>query len=102
VYDAACERIGRDPGRARHSAVLPVACGVTAAQARRRREAVAADRLLAYGTVGTPQRVVDQLAELRDAGADTVYFHIYDIDDTDHVALLGADVLPHFAAGGTP
>lgn len=101
VFDAACERIGRDPATARHSAVLPVACGATAAQAQRRRAAIGADRLLERGTVGTPQEVVDRLGELREAGADTVYFHIYDIDDTDHVALLGADVLPHFTQGGT-
>ncbi len=102
VFDAACERIGRDPATARHSAVLPVACGATAARADRRRAAVDADRMFTYGTVGTPQQVVDRLAEIRAAGADTVYFHIYDVDDTDHVALLGADVLPHFAAGGMP
>jgi F420-dependent oxidoreductase-like protein len=99
IFDAACEKIGRDPATARHSAVLPVACGATPADAQRRRASIGADRLLELGTVGTPQQVVDKLAELRDAGADTVYFHIYDIDDTDHVALLGADVLPHFAQG---
>jgi F420-dependent oxidoreductase-like protein len=99
VFDAACEKIGRDPASARHSAVLPVACGVTAADVRRRRASIGADRLLAHGTVGTPRQVVDRIGELAAAGADTVYFHIYDIDDTDHVALLGADVLPHFVQG---
>lgn len=101
VFDAACERIGRDPASARHSAVLPVACGTTVAEADRRRAAVGADRMFAHGLVGTTQQVVDRLAGLRDAGADTVYFHIYDLDDTDHVALLGADVLPHFAGGNS-
>ncbi|HVV21243.1 MAG TPA: LLM class F420-dependent oxidoreductase [Pseudonocardiaceae bacterium] len=101
VFDAACERIGRDPATARHSAVLPVACGATPAEADRRRAAVDADRMFTHGLVGTPQQVVDRVAQLRETGADTVYFHIYDIDDTDHVALLGADVLPHFVRGGT-
>jgi F420-dependent oxidoreductase-like protein len=103
VFDAACARIGRDPSRARHSTVLPVACGTTEAEARRRQAAAGgARRLLDEGTVGTPQQVVDRVAELRAAGADTVYFHIYDITDTDHVALLGADVLPHFVPGDAP
>ena len=28
---------------------------------------------------------------------DTVYFHIYDVDDTDHVRLIGSEVLPRAA-----
>ena len=27
-------------------------------------------------------------------GADTVYFHLYDVTDLDHVRLLGREVLP--------
>jgi hypothetical protein len=28
------------------------------------------------------------------AGAETVYFHLYDVTDLDQVRLLGAEVLP--------
>ena len=35
-----------------------------------------------------------RLAELQAAGADTVYFHLYDVTDLDHVRLLGREVLP--------
>ena len=28
------------------------------------------------------------------AGADTVYLHLYDVADLDHVRLLGREVLP--------
>ena len=35
-----------------------------------------------------------RLAELHAAGADTVYFHLYDVTDLDHVRLLGREVLP--------
>ena len=33
-------------------------------------------------------------AELHAAGAGTVYFHLYDVTDLDHVRLLGREVLP--------
>jgi alkanesulfonate monooxygenase SsuD/methylene tetrahydromethanopterin reductase-like flavin-dependent oxidoreductase (luciferase family) len=46
------------------------------------------------GITGTPAEVAGRLAELRAAGADTVYLHLYDVTDTDHVRLLGAEVLP--------
>jgi alkanesulfonate monooxygenase SsuD/methylene tetrahydromethanopterin reductase-like flavin-dependent oxidoreductase (luciferase family) len=45
--------------------------------------------------IGSPQAVVDRLAELAAEGTDTVYFHIYDIHDIDHVRLIGEEVLPH-------
>jgi hypothetical protein len=36
--------------------------------------------------------------------SSSVYLHIYDIHDLDHIALIGAEVLPHTAAMkvGTP
>jgi len=96
VFARACEAIGRDPGEARRSAVLPVACGTTAGQAERRALVMGGSGLIrANATIGSPQRVVDRLGELRESGADTVYLHIYDIEDLDHIALLGAEVLPH-------
>lgn len=94
-FARACEAIGRDPNEARRSYVLPVACGTTAAEAQRRAAVMGSERIRANSTVGTPQQVVDRIGELREAGADTVYFHIYDIHDLDHIALLGAEVLPH-------
>ena len=46
------------------------------------------------GVTGTPGDVLGLLAELQAAGADTVYFHLYDVADLDHVRLLGREVLP--------
>jgi len=46
------------------------------------------------GVTGTPGNIIARLAELRAAGADTVYFHLYDVTDLDHVHLLGREVLP--------
>lgn len=100
VFDDACAAIGRDPATARRSAVLPVACGATPAEAQRRADAIGSPRLLAVAAVGGPQEVTDRIGELADTGADTVYLHIYDIHDLDHVALIGAEVLPHLQRSG--
>jgi hypothetical protein len=34
------------------------------------------------------------LAELRTADANTVYFHLYNVTDIDHVRFLGREILP--------
>ena len=46
-----------------------------------------------HAAIGSPALVADRIEEQRKAGADTIYFHIYDIEDLDHIALLGAEVL---------
>jgi F420-dependent oxidoreductase-like protein len=90
--DEACERIGRDPTRVRRSAVLPVACGTAPSEVDRRAAMIGSELIRRHAAIGPPALVVDRVDELRKAGADTIYFHIYDIDDLDHVALLGAEV----------
>jgi F420-dependent oxidoreductase-like protein len=92
-FDRACERIGRDPTQARRSAVLPVACATTPAEVDRRAAVIGSDLIRRHAAIGSPALVADRVEELRKAGADTVYFHIYDIEDLDHIALLGAEVL---------
>jgi F420-dependent oxidoreductase-like protein len=94
-FRAACEKIGRDPATARLSYVIPVACGADKAEADRRAESIRAPALREAAACGTPQVVVDRIAELAAEGVDTLYFHIFDIHDVDHVRLLGEEVLPH-------
>ena len=71
-------------------------CGQTRGEAARRAAALgeAGARMLLMGVTGTPGDVLGRLAELRAVGADTVYFHLYDVTDLDHVRLLGREVLP--------
>ena len=71
-------------------------CGETRGEAARRAAALgeAGARMLRMGVTGAPGDVLGRLAELRAAGADTVYFHLYDVADLDHVRLLGREVLP--------
>ena len=71
-------------------------CGRTAGEAARRAAALgdAGLRLLGQGVVGTPADVLGRIRELAAACVDTVYFHIYDAADTEHVRLLGRTVAP--------
>ena len=73
-----------------------VCCGETLDEADRRAAALgeAGARMLRMGVTGTPGDVAARLAELRASGADTVYFHLYDVADLDDVRLLGHEVLP--------
>jgi F420-dependent oxidoreductase-like protein len=98
VFRRACEEIGRDPATARLSYVIPVACGADKAEADRRAESIRSPALRDAAAWGSPQLVVDRLAELAAGGTDTLYFHIYDIHDLDHVRLLGEEVLSHVAS----
>jgi F420-dependent oxidoreductase-like protein len=100
-FTRACEAIGRDPGEARLSAVLPVACGATAAETDRRAGVMRSELIRANAVIGSPAEVAERIGELAEAGADTVYLHIYDIHDLDHITLIGAEVLPHVVPSRT-
>jgi F420-dependent oxidoreductase-like protein len=88
---------GRDPAAIRLSTTLPVCCAATRAEAERHQEflGAAGARLLSAGVVGVPGDVLGRLEQLTEAGLDTVYFHIYDVDYLDQVRLLGQEVVPH-------
>ncbi|MFF7987964.1 TIGR03560 family F420-dependent LLM class oxidoreductase [Streptomyces sp. NPDC007901] len=94
-FDRICDETGRDPSTVRKSVILPVACGTSPAEIKAREAALPAGPLRAEAVVGRPEDVLERLAELRrEGGVDTVYFHLYDTEDSDHVRLLGAEVLP--------
>lgn len=95
-FDRICEEAGRDPATVRRSTTLPVCCGQTRAEAQRRAGELgeAGARMLRLGLVGVPEEVVAYIEEFAAAGIDTVYFHIYNVEDLDHIRLLGSEVLP--------
>jgi F420-dependent oxidoreductase-like protein len=94
-----CEEIGRDPSTLRMSVTTQVICGSTQAEAQARLERLGdpGRRMLARGTVGDVPAVVGALEDLQAAGAETAYLHIFDIDDLDHLRLIGAEVLPQLS-----
>ena len=94
-----CEEIGRDPDSLRLSATHQVICGATRVEAQERlaRLGPPGERMLANGVVGTPSEIVDELHRLAEDGCEIVYLHIFDIDDLDHIALIGSEVVPRVA-----
>jgi alkanesulfonate monooxygenase SsuD/methylene tetrahydromethanopterin reductase-like flavin-dependent oxidoreductase (luciferase family) len=94
-----CEEIGRDPSTLRMSVTTQVICGSTLAEAQARLDRLGdpGRRMLSRGTVGDVPTVVGALQELNAAGAEIAYLHIFDIDDLDHLRLIGAEVLPQVA-----
>jgi alkanesulfonate monooxygenase SsuD/methylene tetrahydromethanopterin reductase-like flavin-dependent oxidoreductase (luciferase family) len=81
----------------RLSAAVTTVCGAEDGEVGRRAAAVGQDvaQLKAGGLCGTPAEVVDRLGQWSDAGAATVYLQLLDLTDTDHVRLLGEEVLRH-------
>jgi F420-dependent oxidoreductase-like protein len=94
---AACEAIGRDPDSMIFSAALCVACGIDDHEVQRRAEAIGRDAadLCTNQAGGTVEQLVDTLGRWAEAGAERVYLQVLDLDDLDHVRLLGGEVLPH-------
>ncbi len=96
---AACEEIGRDPESIITSAALVVCVGEDSAAIARRAEAIGreVDELRENGLCGTPAEVTERLLEWRDAGAQRAYLQVLDLEDLDHVRLIGTEVLPAVA-----
>jgi F420-dependent oxidoreductase-like protein len=92
---AACEAIGRDPEDLPVSVALVVCCGEDDEQVEHRAGAIGrtSTELRANGVAGTPSEVLDRLAYWIEAGAGRIYLQVLDISDTDHVELLGEQVL---------
>jgi F420-dependent oxidoreductase-like protein len=90
----ACAAAGRDPVSMTFSAALTVCCGRTTAELDRRVGAIGphAAELREKGVAGTPAQVVDALGAFAEAGAAYAYLRIWDLDDLDHVELLGREV----------
>ena len=94
---AACETIGRDPGTMAWSSALVVCVGEDDAEIARRAAAIGRDpgELRENGVCGTPDEAVERLREWSAAGADRIYLQVLDLSDTDHLALVAREVMPH-------
>ncbi len=96
VVTGACEAIDRDPATMTWSVALVVCVGEDEAEIARRAAAIGrdVDELRANGVAGTPDEAVARLAEWEALGVERAYLQVLDVDDLDHVALLGRDVRP--------
>ncbi len=93
---AACDAIGRDPATLELSVTLTTVCGADRAEAERRGE-VSPVQFQMADLAGTPDEVIERLAAFRDVGATRAYLRLLDLRDTEHIALLGATLVPAFA-----
>ncbi len=89
----ACSAAGRDPRSLVLSVAHTVVCGRDDAEIARRAAAIGVDAA-EIGLGGTPAQVVDAIGRYAEAGASRVYLQVMDLDDLDHLELLGAEVLP--------
>jgi len=94
---AACDALERDRSSIVLSAAQVLCCGSSEAEIARRAERIgrAVDELRENGLCGTPQEVIDKIGTFADAGATRMYLQVLDVDDLDHLALVGAEVLPN-------
>ncbi len=92
----ACEDQQRDPAELVYSAAVVVCCGADEAEVERRAASIGRqpDELRKNGATGTPDEVVAKLERYAEAGAERIYLQVLDVDDLDHVRLLGREVQP--------
>ncbi|MFG2002942.1 LLM class F420-dependent oxidoreductase [Spirillospora sp. NPDC048911] len=90
----ACEEAGRTKPMV-YSAAQVVCCGRDEAEIKRRADAIGreVDELRANGLAGTPAELVDKIGKFGELGAECLYLQVLDLDDLDHLELLGTEVL---------
>jgi alkanesulfonate monooxygenase len=95
----ACETVGRDSAQIGMSGVLIACCGSNEREVARRARAIGMplEQLYASGATGTPAQVIERCSEGQVAGAETLYLQIRDLDDHDHLRLIGEQILPSLA-----
>jgi alkanesulfonate monooxygenase len=95
----ACEDAGRDPSTLRTTVALVVCCATNEDELARRAKNIGREvgELRQNGAAGTPAEVVDKLGAYGEAGAETTYLQVLDLDDLDHVRLLAQEVMPKVA-----
>ena len=91
----ACEALGRDPDDLVSSVALVLCCGEDDEEVELRAGRIgrASDELRANGAAGTPAEVLDTVASFAELGADRVYLQLLDMEDLDHLELVGEQVL---------
>jgi F420-dependent oxidoreductase-like protein len=94
---AACEKISRDPASMKYTAAQVVCIGNTEAEIAARAKAIgrAPEELREYGAAGTPAEAVECIKAFGEAGAETMYLQVLDLDDLDHLRLIASEVAPH-------
>lgn len=87
----ACDEQGRDPAELTYSVALVACVGADDDEIARRAAAIGreVDELRENGLCGTPEQALERLAAWQASGAQRIYLQVLDLDDLDHVALMG-------------
>jgi alkanesulfonate monooxygenase len=93
----ACTSIGRDPKTLNYTIAQATVCGSNATEVEQRTKTIGREvaELSANGLCGTPDQIIAKIGDWKAAGAETIYMQILDLDDLDHLDLIGKEVLPH-------
>ena len=93
----ACATVGRDPETLKYTVAQATICGSNAAEVERRTKKIGREvaELSLNGLCGTPDELITKIQDWKAAGAETIYMQILDLDDLDHLDLIGKEVLPH-------
>jgi F420-dependent oxidoreductase-like protein len=92
----ACEAQQRDPATLLLSMASTTVCGADEAEFVRRAEAIgrSPEQLRESGLGGTPAEIIERLEAYRAVGVQRAYLQVMDMNDLDHIRLLGEEVLP--------
>jgi F420-dependent oxidoreductase-like protein len=93
---AACDAADRDPSTMRFTVAQVTCVGEDDATFRRRAQAIGhdADQLRENAVGGVVEEVIGRIGEFAEAGAETLYMQILDLDDLDHIRLIASEVMP--------
>jgi alkanesulfonate monooxygenase len=91
----ACETIDRDPSELTYSVALVACVGGTDNEIAKRAEAIGREvkELRENGLAGTPAEALETLQKWRDAGADRMYLQVLNLEDLDHIGLMGQEFI---------
>jgi F420-dependent oxidoreductase-like protein len=93
----ACAAAGREPSELVYSAAHTVCCGKDEATLSRRAAAIGRDLddLRVNGLAGSPAEITEKIGALAEAGVQTLYLQVLDLDDLDQLADIADQVMPH-------
>ncbi|MCS5689481.1 MAG: LLM class flavin-dependent oxidoreductase, partial [Acidimicrobiales bacterium] len=91
----ACEKLRRDPQELTYSVALVACVGDTESEVSARAQAIGRDaqELRENGLAGTPDEALETLQKWNEAGAERIYLQVLDLDDLDHIALMGREFI---------
>ncbi len=92
----ACDAVTRDPDSLTYSVAQVVCVGSTENEIAQRAARIGreVDELRQNGICGTPDEVIEKISSWATTGASRMYLQVLDLDDLDHISLIGETVLP--------